>query len=160
MRTLWVALALLGAGCVAGSDAGLDEGNIPSFEDYVDGKMDTGYVGTRAAEMEATFAGRVRVLIAGKTAAELETIAAAIQSNPTSWEHREITSQVTEQIKYARNALKAEKLNLNLEGGEPHFTQIDVVEGGLELSYTLSVESLVKLKDLEAQGLTVTDLVG
>jgi hypothetical protein len=156
-----IALALAGAACVAGPDTELeDDLSIPEFEDYIDGKHDTGYVGTRAAEIEATFFGRVRVMQPGKTAEELRMIADAIEANPSSWDHRDITSQVTEQVKYARNALKAQKLNLNLEGGDPSFTQIDVIEGGLELSYELHVESLVKLKDLESQGLTVADLVG
>jgi hypothetical protein len=96
----------------------------------------------------------------GKTPEELEAIAQALREDPRSWDHREITIQVTEQLKYARNALKSENLDLNLEGGSPTFPAIAVDEEALELSYTVEVESLVKFKDLEERNLTPADLVG
>lgn len=133
---------------------------MPDFESFADGKEDTAYIGSRAAELNAVFTGKVRALVPGKSADELATLAAAIKSNPTSWEHRAITGQVTEQVKYARNALKSQDLNLNLEGGSPTFSAVDVIDGGLELSYEVSVESLVKFKELEAKGLKPADLVG
>ena len=151
-------LALLAASACAASDGGPDQ--IPSFEDYVDGKEDTGYVGTRAAELEAVVRGRVKADLPGRSASELETTAAALRANPSDWNLRSVTGQVTEQIKYARNALKAEKLDLNLEGGSPTFTTITVVDGGLLLDYEVKVESLVKFKELEERGLTPGDLVG
>lgn len=151
-------LALLAATACAASDGGSDE--LPSFEDYVDGKEDTGYVGTRAAEMEAVLRGRVQVDVPGRSPSELETTAAALRANPNDWNLRSITGQVTEQIKYARNALKAEKLDLNLEGGSPTFSAVTVVAGGLVLDYELKVESLVKFKEIEERGLTPADLVG
>lgn len=159
------ALLVLLAACtteVATEPDALD--GFPDFDEWGDcrsgGKCDTGYVGNRAAELEAVFSGRVFVALPDKTAAERETIAEALRTNPDSWEHRDVTNNVTQQIKYARNALKAERLNLNLEGGTPAFTSVQVVDDGLELVYTLAVESLVKFKDLEAQGLTPQDLVG
>jgi hypothetical protein len=148
-------------GCATTGDDDLYPEGFPDFEDYLgDSKADTGYVGSRAAELEATFEGRVRALVPGSSAAELETIAAELRASPTSWEHRSITAQITEQTKFARNALQAQDLNLNLEGGEPELTSVTVVDGGLELAYRLRVESLVKFKDLEARGLTPQDLVG
>ncbi len=147
-----------GAGAGAGEEP--DELEIPGFETYIGGKSDTGYVGSRAAELEATFTGRVQVLVPDADATQLQTLADELQANPGSWEHRDKTSQITEQIKYARNALKAKQLDLNLEGGDPTFTQIDVVEGGLVLHYNVTVESLVKFKELDEQGLKPEDLVG
>ena len=137
-----------------------DELAIPSYEDYFGGKDDTGYVGNRAAEIEATFAGRVRAVVPDKTEEELMAIAEELLENNRSWQYREITAQVTEQIKYARNALKEQSLNLNLEGGNPTFSSIDVYDGGLELNYSVHIESLVKFKDLEDKNLTIEDLVG
>ncbi len=155
---------LLGlAGCAApttGGSGGDEEVGLPDFESFVDEKSDTGYVGTRAAELEASFTGRVRVLLPDETPERLAQIAEALRNDPRSWEHRHITAQVTEQTKYARNALKAKDLNLNLEGGSPTFSAVEVVEGGLDLSYEVRVESLVKFKDLEERGLTPEDLVG
>ncbi|NUN49432.1 MAG: hypothetical protein HUU15_11450 [Candidatus Brocadiae bacterium] len=165
--TTWIStlsLASLLVGCAAdGSSMPTGEPetlDIPSFEDYVDPKADTGYVGNRAAELEATLTGRVRVMLADKSAADLEQIAAALRTDPRSWEHRHITAAVSDQVKYARNALQSQRMQLNLEGGEPTFSAITVVEGGLELEYALRVESLVKMKDLERDNLTVADLVG
>lgn len=151
--------SLLGAGCASEYQPG-DDLDIPSFENYVGGKSDTGYIGSRAAELESTFSGKVRVILPGKTRPELEALAAALMASPDSWEHRDITSQVTEQIKYSRNALKAAKLDLNLEGGTPAFTKIDIIDSGLELSYAVKVESLIKFKELEAAGKRPQDFVG
>jgi len=133
---------------------------IPSMEDYFGGKDDTGYVGNRAFELEASFSGRVQVSVPDKTDEELMALAEELLAGTNRWQHRDITAQVTEQIKYARNDLKSENLNLNLEGGDPTFSSIDVIEGGLELVYTVSIESLVKYKDLEDQQLTIEQLVG
>jgi hypothetical protein len=158
------ALALTSAlsftlGC-AGDTGDAGESSLPGFEDWLDDKSDTGYIGNRAAELEATFTGRVRVELPDKTAAELTAIADALREDPRNWQHRDITMQVTEQIKYARNALKAEQFDLNLEGGSPTFPSIEPFEGGLVLDYAVTVESLVKFKDLEERGLTPQDLVG
>ncbi len=146
----------LAAACSVGDS--LEE--FPTMEDWVDGKEDTGYVGNRAAEIEASFTGHVEVAQPGKTAEELEAIAAELRENPRSWSHRDITNQVTEQIKYARNVLKAQKYDLNLEGGSPAFSTITVGPESLTLAYTVEVESLVKFKDLEERGLTPADLIG
>lgn len=162
MRSMiWITCLLSVTGCAMNpADGTPEEVEIPSFGDFNDDKADTGYVGARAAELEAVFSGRVRVLVPDRSSAELETIAAALRADPRSWEHRDITSQVTEQIKYGRNALRAEDLNLNLEGGTPVFASVEVIDGGLELAYEVAVEALVKFKDLEERGLTPGDLVG
>lgn len=160
------ALALCFSACALDDElipdpaAGSGEVEIPSFEDYFDSKVDTGYIGNRAFEIEATFAGRVRVQVPDKTDEELMTIAEALLADSRNWQYRDITAQVTEQIKYARNTLQQESLNLNLEGGNPTFSSIEVIDGALELNYTIRIESLVKYKDLESKGLTVDDLVG
>ncbi len=154
---LLLATAALTSACATSGEEDVD---MPGFESFADGKEDTAYIGSRAAEMNAVFTGKVRVAVPGKTAAELATLAAAIKAEPSSWTHRDITGQVTEQIKYARNALKIEKLNLNLEGGSPTFSAVTVSDGGLERAYEVTVESLVKFKELEAQGLKPADLVG
>lgn len=159
MRFLPLVLFAAAAAAACTDDAAV-EIEMPDFEEFADGKTDTAYIGSRAAELNATFKGKVRVMVPGKTATQLTAIATAIRTNPTSFEHRAITSQVTEQLKYARNALKAQKLNLNLEGGEPTFTAVTAIAGGLELEYEVAVESLIKWKELEAQGLRPADLVG
>ena len=154
-KSLAYALATMLLGC--GADGGSE---LPSFEDFSDGKFDTGYVGNRAAELDATITGTVRVPQPGKTAAELEALAAKLRATPGDYELGPITMQVTEQIKYARNALKREHFDLNLEGGSPTFSRVAVENGALVLDYQVKVESLVKYKELEAQGLSIEDLVG
>ncbi len=154
---LLLATAALATACTDSPSVDVD---MPDFEEFADGKADTAYIGSRAAEVNATFKGKVRVAVPGKTPAQLAALATAVKANPGAWEHRDITNQVTEQIKYARNALKAQKLNLNLEGGSPAFATVTAITGGLELEYEVAVESLIKFKELEAQGLKPADLVG
>jgi hypothetical protein len=158
MRTSRLVVAsLLLAAC---SDAGTDDIEMPDFDDVAEGKVDTGYFGSRSAEMEATFTGSVKVTLAGKSQAELAAIAETLRTNPADFGLREIVYQVTQQAKFARNALRAAKFTLNLEGGDPTFTAITVLPDGLKLDYQLKIESLVKYKDLEAMGLKPSDLVG
>jgi hypothetical protein len=158
MRSLsFAAASLLVASACAST---VEDIEMFSFDDFADGKVDTGYLGSRAAEMEATFSSKVRVALPGKSAAELAAIADKLKTTPTDYELRDIVSKVSLQSKFARNALRAAKFNLNLEGGEPTFTTITVEAGGLLLEYQLKVESLVKYKDLEAMGLTPASLVG
>src|SRR5262245_49375992 len=76
------------------------------------GKADTGYVSARAAELEATIEGKVRVRLPGKTAAELQTLADTINANTTDTPDWEIAKHVTDQVKYSRNTLKAQKYDL------------------------------------------------
>jgi len=158
LLSLGILVALTGCAAPSSGEEGTD--GLPSFEDFIDGKGDTGYIGSRAAELEATFSGRVRVLLSDRTPEQLAAVAEALRANPSDWQHRDVTGQVTQQIKYARNALKTEDLNLNLEGGSPSFSAIEVIEGGLDLTYEVRVESLVKFKDLEERHLTPADLVG
>jgi hypothetical protein len=134
--------------------------DIGDFDAFADGKSDTQYLGTRSAEIEAALTGKVRVALPGKTATELQTIADAIKANPSDYNYRNVTEQVTEQIKYARNALRQSKYTLNLEGGEATYSKITVESGALVLEYSVKIESLVKYKELEAQNLKPSDLIG
>jgi len=131
-----------------------------SFEDFADGKVDSGYIGSRSAEMEALFSSTLRVNLPGKTATELQAIANTLKTTPTDQSVRDIVYQVTQHSKFARNALRANKFTLNLEGGEPTFTNVTVEAGSLLLAYSVKIESLVKYKELEAMGLTASSLIG
>ena len=131
-----------------------------SFDDFADGKVDTGYLGSRAAEMEATFSSKVRVPLPGKTAAELQAMADKLKTTPTDYSLNEVATAVSTHAKFARNALRAAKFNLNLEGGEPAYSAVTVEAEALLVEYSLKVESLVKYKDLEAMMLTPAALVG
>lgn len=152
-----VAASLVGCASQAGDGTDVDIGD---FDAFADGKSDTAYLGTRSAELLATLTGKVRVEVPGKSPAELTALAAAIKANPTDWNYRDITSQVTQQVKYARNALRASKYTLNLEGGDATYTDITVDGTALMLSYHVTIESLVKFKELEAQNLKPADLIG
>lgn len=127
-----------------------------TFDDFL---ADTGYFGSRAAELEATLTSQVRVAMPGRSATELAELAAAVKSSPESVPFN-VASQITEQVTYARNKLKADKLNLNLEGGRPEYTGATVVDGGLLVDYSVRIESLVKYKDLEAKNIKIDDLIG
>ena len=131
-----------------------------SFEDFADGKVDSAYIGSRSAEMEALFSSQLRVPLPGKTAAELQALATKLSTAPTDQSVRDIVYQVTQHSKFARNKLRANKFTLNLEGGEPTFTKVTVEAGGLLLEYSVKIESLVKYKELEAMGLTASQLIG
>ncbi len=152
-----LAPSLLIASACAGSQAD-DDGF--SFDDFTDGKGDTGYLGSRAAEIEATFSSKVRVPLAGKSSAQLEAMAATLKSNPTAYDVRDVVEAVTLHSKFGRNALRAAKYTLNLEGGEPSFTSVTVDGDALVLEYQVKIESLVKFRDLEAAGKSPEDLVG
>lgn len=154
--------SLMGVGCTAAGPAGLggdDELDIPDFESFNDGKTDTGYVGSAAAEVEATLTGHVRVMLPNRTATDIQDLATRLTTEANPWAS-EISDAVTEQTKYARNTLSSQKLNLNLEGGSPHYTAATPIEGGLDVSYELKIESLVKFRELATAGLTIQDLVG
>ncbi len=155
-------LAVLAIGCAGTETSGglLDQPALPDFESFANQKADTGYVGSKAAEVEATFTGFVHVELPDLTVEEIEEIAAQLPTKPHDYEFRHITAHVTEQMKYARNMLKAEQLDLNLEGGHPQFTRVLVTATGLDLEYSITVESLVKFKALEEMNLTAHDLVG
>lgn len=153
--------SLTGVGCTAAGASGAadDELNIPDFEDFNDGKTDTGYVGSAAAEVEATLRGHVRVMLPNRSAADLSALATQLTTETNPWVS-EVSNAVTEQTKYARNTLSSQKLNLNLEGGSPHYTSATAIEGGLDVAYELKIESLVKFRELAESGLTLEDLVG
>jgi hypothetical protein len=157
MRQLCLLAPLLVSACSAMGEGDID---MFSFDDFADGKVDTGYLGSRAAEMEAAFSSKVRVPLPGKSAAELQALADKLKTTPTDYSLHDIVAQVSTHAKFARNALRAAKYTLNLESGEPAFSTVTVESGGLLLEYTLKVESLVKYKDLTAMNLTPSALVG
>jgi len=157
------ALAALLAACSSSQAPTASEApqkEADDFDDFADGKNDTGYVSARAAELEATISSKVRVSLPGKSPAELQTLADTLKTNPGDYSLWSITKNVTEQIKYSRNALKAQKYDLNLEGGSPTFSSVDVNGEGLDLVFSVKLESLVKFKDLADAGIQVSDLVG
>jgi hypothetical protein len=158
LSQLLAASLLVASACATSGES--EDIDMFSFDDFADGKVDTGYLGSRAAELEATFSSKLRVPLPGKSAAELQAMADKLKTSPTDYELRDVTAAVSTHAKFARNALRAAKFNLNLEGGEPTFTAVTVESGGLLVEYTLKVESLVKYKDLEAMNLTPASLVG
>jgi hypothetical protein len=156
MRNLGIFISCLAmslSGCGAGEEEDIE---ILDFEDFFGGKMDTGYVGSQAMEIEATLTSQVAVTVPG-TPEELTAIAAGLRTNPSLY--GDIVDQVSEQVKYARNTLQKAAVNLNLEGGTPTFTNVTVVAGGLVLDYQVTIESLIKFKDLK-EGQTPESLVG
>jgi len=154
-----LAASLLVASACASSGSAEDDVDL-DFNDFADGKLDTGYLGSRAAEMEATFTSKLRVPLPGKSAAELQAMADKLKTTPTDYDLREVVEAVSTHAKFARNALRAAKYQQNLEGGEPVFSTATVDGDAIVVEYTLKVESLVKYKDLEAMHLTPASLVG
>jgi len=151
---LSVVLVLSLAACGSGSDQG--EFEPLDFENFVDGKEDTGYVSNKAAELEAKLTAKVYIDMTGKTAQEIQDLADSLPG-ASRWTLQKYTSP---QLKYARNPLKEEKLDLNLERGEPTVLSVTTDANGVWLEYSNSIESLVKFKELEEKNLTPADLVG
>jgi len=151
---LSVVLVLSLAACGSESDQG--EFEPVDFENFVDGKEDTGYVSNKAAELEAKLTAKVYIDMTGKTAQEIQDLADSLPG-ASRWTLQKYTSP---QLKYARNPLKSEKLDLNLERGEPEVLSVTTDANGVWLEYSNSIESLVKFKELEEKNLTPADLVG
>lgn len=126
------------------------------YETFIDGKEDTGYVSNKAAELEAKLTTKVYIDMTGKTAEEIQELAGSL-ATASRWT---VQDHTIPQIKYGRNALKAEDLDLNLERGESEVLETQVLDSGLWMSYSIAIESLVKFTDLEEKGLTPEDLVG
>lgn len=120
------------------------------------GKTDTGYVSDQAAELEAEVSGKVVLDLAAVSPDEKARLVAAAQAGDKATFGR----YPSDQVKFARNVLKEEKFNANIEGGEAAIASLAVVGDTVEIVYTVTVESLVKEKDLQAQGLTLSQLVG
>jgi len=156
LKVLWIAAGLALAMCTSDGGGPVGEYESMDFETFVDGKEDTGYVSNKAAELEATLSSRVYIDQTGRTPEEIAQFAESLRT-ASRWTLEDHTSP---QIKYGRNALKSEKLDLNLERGEPTILDVQTAESGVWLSFSLAIESLVKFKDLEEQGLTPADLVG
>jgi hypothetical protein len=127
-----------------------------SFDDYVSGKLDTGYIGDRAAELEAKLEGRIFIDLTKLSAADRQRFLEGVKKDPSSL----LGSDISSQTKHARNQLKASRFDLNLEKGSPVITETREVPEGLWVNYTIKVDSLIKMKDLEAKGLRPADLVG
>jgi subtilisin-like proprotein convertase family protein len=150
----WLMTALTLSMCGSESDPG--EYEPLDFETFVDGKEDTGYVSNKAAELEARLISRVYIDMTGKTSQEIQDLADSLPE-ADRWSLQKYTSP---QLKYARNPLKSEKLDLNLERGDPEVLNVTTDASGVWLEYANSIESVVKFKELEDMGLTPADLVG
>lgn len=155
--------ALVAASVVACGGA---EGDEEVFDDAADdmdafaatGKTDTGYVSDKAAELNAELSGKIVLDVASLPAGEREPLVAKARAGDKA----AFALLPTEQVKYARNVLKKEKFNANIESGAANVTSVALTGNGarIEVVYKLTVESLVKDKDLQAQGLTLTQLIG
>jgi subtilisin-like proprotein convertase family protein len=152
-----VAILMAGpwAGCGSG-DSPTDEFEPIDFETFVDGKEDTGYLSNKAAELEARLTSSVYIDMTGQSAQAIEAQADSLR-NASRWTLQTHTSP---QLKFARNPLKDEKLDMNLERGEPTLVDVRTDANGVWLDYATAIESLVKFKDLEEKNLTPADLVG
>jgi subtilisin-like proprotein convertase family protein len=138
------------------SSSGTDEFAPTDFEGFIDQKEDTGYLGNKAAELEAKLTSKVYIDMTGKTPEEIQEKADSLLT-ASRWE---LGNHTTPQIKYARNPLKTEKLDLNLERGDTEIVSVETDENGVWLEFITSIESLVKFKELEEKGLTPADMVG
>lgn len=148
--------AFASLGCGGGNKA--DPGTFEplDFETFVDGKEDTGYLSNKAAELEARLTSSVYVDMTGQSGDAIQAKADELRS-ASRWTLQSLTSG---QLKYARNPLKSEKLDMNLERGEPVVLDVRTDANGVWLDFATSIESLVKFKDLDEQGITPAELVG
>ncbi|MBW1871534.1 MAG: proprotein convertase P-domain-containing protein [Deltaproteobacteria bacterium] len=150
-------VAALAFGFLSCSSSGpIEEYEPIDFETFIDGKEDTGYLSNKAAEMEARLISKVYIDMTGQSAQAIQAKADSLQS-ASRWTLQKYTSP---QLKYARNPLKGEKLDLNLERGDPEVVDVTTDANGVWLQYASSIESLVKFKELEEMNLTPSDLIG
>ncbi len=163
MRTIKVspagaicALFALGLSACGGNKADPGDFEPLDFETFVDGKEDTGYLSNKAAELEARLTSSVYIDMTGQGADAIQAKADSLRT-ASRWTLQSLTSA---QLKYARNPLKSEELDMNLERGEPEVIDVRTDENGVWLDFSTAIESLVKFKDLEEKGLTPADLVG
>jgi hypothetical protein len=162
-----IALALGSSACGAAEGAPCDAdaldvetGECVSEDGVVDdmdlfaasGKTDTGYVSDQAAELNSELSGKVLVPSSAPNYASLQAAARNRDSAPFG-------TFVTEQVKYARNLLKAAKFSVNLESAPATITAFEAGANGITLTYKVAVESLVKNKDLPS-GTSISDLIG
>lgn len=152
---LFAALALAACGPAAEEEeTDLETDDLDLF--VATGKTDTGYVSDQAAELEAEIAGVVTIDLTALTAAERDRLLAAHRAGDKD----AFRFYPTEQIKYGRTVLKAQKFNANMEDAPATITKTEAVgTTKLKVTYTVVVESLVKNKDLPA-GTTIASLVG
>ncbi len=143
LRRAYLFSLLALAGCAA-SDEGLDEytdlrSATPPLGDTADGKNDTGYVGDRATEVDATARAMVTVPMSGN----LASIAASLRNGGSN---ATVSQAITDQIKFARIQMKRAGLSLNLEHGAPTITDAQVNDDGnaLLVTYEQLVEAVVR----------------
>lgn len=153
-------LFALGALSISACEAG---GTDTTATDDMDlfassGKTDTGYISDQAAELNAELAGKVVIDVGQLPLDTQETLLTAAKAK----DFAAFSTWPGEQVKYARNVLKNESFNANVEGGSPAVTSVTLSadESKIEVVYKLVVESLVKQKDLQDKGLTLSQLVG
>ncbi len=136
----------------------IDDGAVDDMDQFdATGKTDTGYVSDQAAELNAEISGKVTIdLSTVDSATKSRLISSARSKTATAF-----GTYITEQLKFARNTLKAQKFNANLESAPASITSYEVGSGdrSISLTYKVAVESLVKNKDLPS-GTTVQSLIG
>jgi hypothetical protein len=122
------------------------------------GKTDTGYVSDQAAEVNAELVGKVVIDLSQRDQATRDSLLAAARAGDKT----AFTSFPTDQVKFARNVLKKEKFNANIESGSPTIDSVKLVSNDtkVEVTYKLVVESLIKEKDLKAGGLSLAQIIG
>ena len=160
LRTLFAGclILLMGvlSGCSSSGGEPLDEFEPLDFDSFVDGKEDTGYLSNKAAELEARLTSSIYIDMSGQSADAIQAKADSLRT-ASRWT---LQSHTSPQLKYARNTLKSEELDMNLERGEPTVLQVRTDANGVWLDFSTAIESLVKFKDLEEKNLTPADLVG
>lgn len=154
------------ASCPDGQDLDLESGECIGLGDEyddmdgfaADGKTDTGYVSDAAAELNVELSGKVVIDLASVDTATKDRLLAAAAARDAS----AFSTWPMDQIKYGRNLLKKEKFQANLESAPATFSAFEVNQARTQitLTYTVAVESLVKNRDLAADGLTVDRLIG
>ncbi|MCS6799824.1 MAG: CUB domain-containing protein [Myxococcota bacterium] len=141
----WLAsvAALACAAPAATRGGGEKEAELPPEElDLVapESETDTGYLSTLATELEGE-------LVAELVLAADDEARRAIQDR---WTRSRL---VTEQIKFAKNQLHAERLHLNLTAGDPSDVQVEELEGQIRIRYRMRTETIVTFAALREAGI-------
>lgn len=153
---LCAALAAPGCGDDGSEDAGVAGIEADPFSDFLGGgKEDTGYVGDRAVELEATLSSRVALDLSAMTVDERAAELARAVESPRAV----FSAAVTRQVKHGRIQLRREAFQLNLERGDATYGTPEAVGDRIAVDFTIDVDTLVKLKDL-ADDIAPSTLIG
>jgi hypothetical protein len=159
-RTIWIAwLLVLGGlwGCAEELGPDVEEPlDTPPIEDDLvsptpGGKYDTGYLSTLASELEANFAGTVRIDVSNLTPEEREAELQRLTAD--TWSVRRL---VDRQVKFAKNQINGEQLHLNLSSSDLTLSESELTESGhIVIHYTTTVETLVSHEELAEAGTSI-----